>query len=496
MTFESFMQENYWIPIIVAILGLLVAGLCIWLCCCRKRDSYSPEYTRLVNREEYPNDIGLGARISYEVKKKDNKTKSDAWMNAQYYLRMYNCYDQLEHISALGSRPDKQWFKVYHTGLHEPLLMTMVRAPETMPIALNPSTNKLVKDMLDLLDHPFIFPIHNIEWMIDQNIIVTMYQVGKRGSLKDYIYQCSLYGPWRQKYQEKSRSLNVTQVKVFGKQILMALIHAQSKGFPAHGHVHTGNIILDGNSCRLMGFESAFIGEEPTILPLIKKKIKHNKKAIDVVSFGHMIYEMCVGAALDAAHPDPGHLTRCKDPAVVELLNFIFPDDRKYPSLKEIAEHSFFADIDLQALRAFNFKPILLSNKMKKVVKAIEKGEPFNNKSKSKPNKGVNVSAESQPPAMNASTSVGSTNMVSSQPLGGPPPPPMGPPPPPLGPPPPPSLGPPPPPPPPMGPPPPPMGPPPPPPPTATGRGALLGDIRKGARLKKAVTNDRSAPKV
>ncbi len=48
-------------------------------------------------------------------------------------------------------------------------------------------------------------------------------------------------------------------------------------------------------------------------------------------------------------------------------------------------------------------------------------------------------------------------------------------------------------------PPPPPPGPPPPPPPSqappkAPGRNALLSDISKGAKLKKAVTNDRSAP--
>lgn len=50
------------------------------------------------------------------------------------------------------------------------------------------------------------------------------------------------------------------------------------------------------------------------------------------------------------------------------------------------------------------------------------------------------------------------------------------------------------------GPPPAPLAPPPPPPPPSSGgpggRAALLGDIRSGISLKKAVTNDRSAPKV
>ena len=39
-----------------------------------------------------------------------------------------------------------------------------------------------------------------------------------------------------------------------------------------------------------MGFESSLIGEEPTILPLIKKRIRKNKNAIDAVSFGKNIF--------------------------------------------------------------------------------------------------------------------------------------------------------------------------------------------------------------
>lgn len=46
-----------------------------------------------------------------------------------------------------------------------------------------------MKDMLDLLLHPYIYPVYDIDFIVDQHLIVVQYPLCKRGSLKDYIYQ-------------------------------------------------------------------------------------------------------------------------------------------------------------------------------------------------------------------------------------------------------------------------------------------------------------------
>ncbi|WAR25467.1 hypothetical protein MAR_011171 [Mya arenaria] len=231
-----------------------------------------------------------------------------------------------------------------------------------------------------------------------------------------YIYPCSCTDPWGVKYKTKRRGLNMTQIRAFGKQTLMC--------------------------------------------------------------FGHLIYEMHLGEELDSAHPTPAHLSRVQNPHIVSLLNYIFPEDKKYPSIKEIN----------------------LSKDMRNLVKSINRGELIAGKRKSKVRRSSSTAANldrrdsmSRTHMQRSSSMATDTFPVPSPPPGAPAPPP------------PPAAVPPPPPPPGPAPPPPPPGPPPPPPPPggsaappppSSGRTALLGDIRKGMSLKKTTTIDKSGPKI
>ena len=69
------------------------------------------------------------------------------------------------------------------------MLMTMTQKSQKLTFPFTKENRKLVKDMLLLQQHPFILPIADIDFMVDQNIVVVVYPVCVRGSLKDYIYQ-------------------------------------------------------------------------------------------------------------------------------------------------------------------------------------------------------------------------------------------------------------------------------------------------------------------
>jgi hypothetical protein len=65
----------------------------------------------------------------------------------------------------------------------------MIDKPNGMIPTFSKQTCRAIRDMLNLLQHPFIYPIYSIDFMVDQNIVVVLYPISKRGSLKDYIYQ-------------------------------------------------------------------------------------------------------------------------------------------------------------------------------------------------------------------------------------------------------------------------------------------------------------------
>lgn len=497
MGFVEFIEDTIWVPIVVGVVVLAVGiiVICVIIKMCRK----SRDYEQVPLLSATNNDIGLGHRIQRENEKQYFIHRDTAWLNSQFYLRSNPQYNNVQQMEDLGRRTDKHWFRVYDSRSRSNMFMTMAPKSEKLTYLFTKENRKLVKDMVLLLQHPFILPVADIDFMVDQGIIVVLYPVCSRGSLKDYIYQSRCTDPWKLKYKTRNRGLNVTQIKCFGKQILMALLYLEEKGFPTHGHVHSANIVIENNKCshsgkiettaRLMACESCLLCEEPKLYPVLRKKLKNNKSALDVLCFGHLIFEMCAGYELTKAHPDPGDLYNCINPGIVEVLNFIFPEDKTagYPTLKEISELKFFSEVPLPELAAYNFSPISLSKDMKSLLKSVTRGQPMTRKATMKRSKSSVVTTQSerdQDTTLGRRSSAAQLNTNSVPPT----PPPEAPPtpsfvPPPLA----------------LAPPPPPpvaLSAPVAPPPSTGGRSALLGSIRKGAKLKKTVTNDRSAPKV
>lgn len=66
--------------------------------------------------------------------------------------------------------------------------------------------------------------------------------------------------PYRRKYNEKKPTtcLTLSQVQRFGRHILEALLFLRERGIPSHGHLHSGNVILQNGVARyalgLIGF--------------------------------------------------------------------------------------------------------------------------------------------------------------------------------------------------------------------------------------------------
>lgn len=105
----------------------------------------------------------------------------------------------------------------------------------------------------------------------------------------------------------------------------------------------------------MTGIENGLLGLNSRVNAVVWAKTSNELDNIDVICFGHLLFEMCAGYELTEMHPTKGHLQLDLEryPGVIEILNLIFdyPDGAGYPSIEELVLHEFFRNIDLREMR-------------------------------------------------------------------------------------------------------------------------------------------------
>ncbi|KAM7449617.1 hypothetical protein ABFA07_002536 [Porites harrisoni] len=486
-SFVDFLGRNIWAPILIAT-GIAVFLLIIlWLICRHRR------------RNQF-NYLGLEADRSLikkwdEEKRIQKMAERDAvLLNCYYYLKDSKTYGFIDHLPDIGSRINKQWFLVRDSQQGIDAVLTMVPWNTQCVISFTKSTKKTLKELFSLLQHPYLFPVMDVDFVIEHNLVMFIHPYRSTGSLKDIIYGSRPQSSWQQKYQAKGKSLSLTQIRNYGRQVLEALLYLRDKGLPVCDHLHSGNVFIVNGTSKLSAFENSLLGWKSRLDPLLKKLCKDSHSHIDVIQFGHLLYEMLAGYELTTAEPKKEKLVNFKNTPVVEVINFIFfPESEIYPSLDELVSHPFFKGGDISGLQKYNPGPVRFGSNVKQLLRLyrdrkddiIRKRRPSTKKAKPEESaavpkerklsksKGKRLSIDKAEivPAVQFSSKASSL--------------PKSPPPPPKQPPPPPQLK-----------RPPSSGSVPSKPPSVPGRAGLLSQIQKGTKLKRAATNDRSAPRV
>ncbi|XP_037778575.1 slowpoke-binding protein-like isoform X1 [Penaeus monodon] len=315
---------------------------------CHKRHGGRYSYSAL-------EDDGAGERMEMERKAARGASRETSALAARSYLRGHQRYSLLEHLRDIGSRIDKNWFIIRDSSVKTDRLMTLQPYDEQCPVPVTPGTREALMELFQALHHPYIYPVLDVDFanISSHTYVITVIPHNNKGTLKDLIYKSHWQDDWGEKYQQRSTGLPVTQVQRLGRQVLEALLFLQDRGFPPCGHLHSGNVILQNGVARLSGVENTLLGLTSRIYPIIKRRLRDNRDAIDSVCFGHVLFEMCAGYELSAAHPTPKHLDDIAAyPQVVQVLEYIFGNGDQYPSIEEILCMDFFRNLDLREMRA------------------------------------------------------------------------------------------------------------------------------------------------
>jgi PX domain-containing protein kinase-like protein len=376
------------------------------------------------------------------------------------------------------------------------LAVKQVRKGPRSKLGDHPSVKKAFRSIMQQLAscHPLLSPPTDVDFLQDSGLCIAWRNVCTKGSLRDLLHSSKWQDNFDFKYRKAGKPFSEEKISKYGRQILFSLLWLESSGIP-YTHLHSGNVLVDKDVCFLSDLELPFLAVPRHYEQVFQEfTLKYPRAAalvdLNVISFAALLFEISVGRDMTSL-AELDYYPQWASPNVKTLLQRILrPNgDALVPTIAELYNDPVFASapdpIKVQP-PPIKFDDVVEKELIKHATKLNSKAldDPRNkdgpdarrsglSKSKSRKAKTLSTAGVSSPRASSSSTSLASTpTKVSSAAPAAPPPrssssasvP----------------------------------APPPPPPRTDLGEKptALLSSITafNPSKLKKAVTNDRSAP--
>uniref|UniRef100_F7G2Z7 PX domain containing serine/threonine kinase like n=1 Tax=Monodelphis domestica TaxID=13616 RepID=F7G2Z7_MONDO len=216
--------------------------------------------------------------------------------------------------------------------------------------------------LLPSCSHPHIYRVTFSTASESSALVIRTFN--ERGTLRDLIYKAKPKEPFLRKYgsPKKAQGLELAHIKAFGRQILEALKFLHDKGFP-YGHLHASNVMLEGDTCRLLDLENSLLG-----LPSFYRPYFSQLRRINT-------WERVEGRPPDAVPGDRFPPARWE--AGVSVLEAVLsPEACKNgaPSVSRLLQMPLFSDVFLANSEKPQFKiPAKLKEALKVAKECIEK---------------------------------------------------------------------------------------------------------------------------
>ncbi|XP_030061221.1 LOW QUALITY PROTEIN: PX domain-containing protein kinase-like protein [Microcaecilia unicolor] len=223
--------------------------------------------------------------------------------------------------------------------------------------------------------HPYIYHITFATASESSALVIRTFN--EKGTLRDLLYKAKPKDPFLKKYcsPKKPQGLELQQIKTFGRQILEVLKFLHERGFP-YGHLHASNVMLEGEMCKLLDLENSLLGLPAFYRSYFSQFRKINTlESVDVHCFGHLLYELTYGRPPDSIPTDDFPLAPSL--SVVSVLESILSSEASkmgMPTVSELLQMPLFSDVILTNSEKPHFKiPTKLKEALKTVKESIEK---------------------------------------------------------------------------------------------------------------------------
>uniref|UniRef100_A0A8C6YWU3 PX domain containing serine/threonine kinase like n=1 Tax=Nothoprocta perdicaria TaxID=30464 RepID=A0A8C6YWU3_NOTPE len=297
-----------------------------------------------------------------------------ALQHVSMFFRSEPKWEVVEPLKDIGWRIRKKYFlmKIRNQPKERLMLSWADLGPDKY---LSDKDLQYAVKLLSSCSHPYIYKVTFATASESSALVIRPFS--EKGTLKDLIYKAKPKDPFLKKYcnPKKIQGLELQQIKSYGRQILEVLKFLHEKGFP-YGHLHAGNVMLDGDTCKLLDLENSLLGLPSFYRSYFSQFRKINTlEGVDVHCFGHLLYEMTYGRPPDMVPVDS--FPPAPSVFVVSVLESILTCEAMkngMPTVSRLLQMPLFSDVLLTNSEKPQFKiPTKLKEALKASKECIEK---------------------------------------------------------------------------------------------------------------------------
>ncbi|KAK2160115.1 hypothetical protein LSH36_140g05008 [Paralvinella palmiformis] len=262
------------------------------------------------------------------------------------FFRSESHWEVVEPLPDIGWRIRKKYFliKDKRQAREKYLLSWSQLGPDKQ---LSEKDLDLCMKTFSSFQHPYLCPVKFAS--CNDTCGITIRQYYMQGTLRDYICKSKPRQPFLKKYASPKyyQMLPFSDIQRYGRQLLEILKYLHSKGY-YYGHMHAGNVIIDGdNNCQLLDLENIILGLPSYYRAHLTQYRKiQSLESVDVYCFGQLLYEMTFGRSLNVATCDvyPYHCP----PELRSVLESVLTTEackNGLPSVNDLLQHQLFQSV-------------------------------------------------------------------------------------------------------------------------------------------------------